>query len=64
MKQIIIVVSSKGETQLETKGFAGSDCKHASRFLEVALGAAAQERLTSEYHQTAVTEQSQLCQRN
>ena len=64
MKRIVITVSPKGETQLEMKGFAGSDCKQASRFLEVALGAAAQERLTAEYHQSAVTEQSQLRQRN
>ncbi|MBC8355307.1 MAG: DUF2997 domain-containing protein [Planctomycetes bacterium] len=64
MKRIVITISPKGETQLETKGFAGSDCKEASRSLEAALGTAAQERLTAEYHQPAVTEQSQLRQRN
>ncbi|MCA9124638.1 MAG: DUF2997 domain-containing protein [Planctomycetaceae bacterium] len=64
MKRIIVTVSPKGETQVETKGFAGADCKPFSRFLELALGTPAQERLTSEYHQTAVTGQSQVRQQN
>jgi hypothetical protein len=52
MSQVIeITVSSTGETKLETKGFSGSSCRDASRFLEHALGITAQEQLTAEFHQ-------------
>jgi hypothetical protein len=51
MKIIEIVVSPKGETQIETKGFTGSECREASRFLEQALGKNVHEQLTSEFHQ-------------
>ena len=43
MKTIEIIVSSTGQTQVETKGFAGSECRDASRFLEEALGALGHE---------------------
>jgi hypothetical protein len=38
VKTIEIIVSPKGETKLETKGFAGDSCRQASAFLELALG--------------------------
>ena len=38
MKIIEIVVSPAGQTQVETKGFAGAECRQASEFLEQALG--------------------------
>ena len=55
-KIIQVVVSPKGETKIETTGFAGSSCQDASRALEQALGAKAGETLTGEYY-TASTEQ-------
>ena len=50
-KIIEIIVSPKGETRLETKGFAGDECQEASRFVEEALGKPTGERLTAEFHQ-------------
>ena len=38
MKTIEITIQPNGETKVETKGFAGPECKEASRFLEEALG--------------------------
>jgi hypothetical protein len=49
-KTIEIVISPKGETKLETKGFAGSGCQEASRAFEQALGVSSDEQLTSEYY--------------
>ena len=37
-KVIEIIVSPKGETRVETKGFAGNECQQASEFIEQALG--------------------------
>jgi hypothetical protein len=53
LKIIEIIVSPKGETQLQTKGFQGSSCQDASRFLEQALGAKLNESFTAEYYQQA-----------
>ena len=49
-KTIEIIVSPTGETRLETKGFAGGECKAASKFVEEALGVKAGEQMTAEYH--------------
>ena len=58
MNRIIeVTVSPKGETSIQTKGFAGSDCLQASKFLEQALGIATKEVKTGEYYQTASNEQ-------
>jgi len=54
---IEVTVSPQGETSIQTKGYAGSDCLHASRWLEQALGIAGAERKTAEYYQAASTEQ-------
>jgi hypothetical protein len=51
-KIIEIIVAPNGSTKVETKGFIGSECRDASRFLEVALGTATDEKLKSEFHQT------------
>ena len=59
-RTIEIVVSPKGETKIETRGFAGSGCQEASRFLEQALGPKSAEQLTAEFYQPAV--QTQLLQ--
>ena len=58
MSRIIeITVSSKGETTVQTKGFAGQSCRDASKSLEAALGQRAEEQLTAEFHQTQAAEQ-------
>jgi hypothetical protein len=51
MKLIEVTVSPAGETTVQTKGFAGAECREASRFLEQALGARAAEALTAEFYQ-------------
>ena len=51
MKTIEIVVSPKGETKVETRGFTGDSCRDASRFVEQALGTRSAEILTAEFHQ-------------
>ena len=61
MKTIEITVGPKGETAVTTKGFAGSSCRDASRFIEQALGQRTGERLTAEFHQVQATEQHQQC---
>ncbi len=55
-KTIEIIVTAKGETSVQTKGFAGSSCRDASKFIEQALGQRTGEQLTSEFHQTAVAD--------
>ena len=58
MSRIIeIVVSPKGETMVETKGYTGSDCQQASKWLEQALGVVAEDRRTAEYYQTETSQQ-------
>ena len=52
MKTIEIIVSPKGETTVTTKGFTGSSCQAASKFIEQALGQRTGERPTAEFHQT------------
>jgi hypothetical protein len=58
MKIIEILVSPLGETRVETKGFAGNECRQASEFIEKALGQCTGERLTTEFHQEAVQRQT------
>jgi hypothetical protein len=48
---IEVIVSPSGETTVQTKGYTGADCQHASRFLEEALGLVAADRKTTEYYQ-------------
>jgi hypothetical protein len=52
VKIIEIIVSPTGETKLETRGFTGSSCREASRFLEQAMGVRGAEQITAEFHQT------------
>ena len=51
---IEIIVSSTGEATVQTKGFTGSACRDASRFIEQALGEKSTEQLTAEFYQTQV----------
>ena len=48
-KRIEITVDSKGESTVETKGFAGSECIEASKFVEAALGKQTAQRTTPEF---------------
>jgi len=59
LKTIEIIVTPKGETTVTTKGFVGSSCRDASKFLESALGQRVGETLTAEFHQAATVEQTQ-----
>jgi hypothetical protein len=58
VKTIEITVSPKGETQVETRGFTGGECREASRFVEQALGRKTAETLTAEFHQGQQADQS------
>lgn len=63
MSRIIeVVVSPQGETTIQTKGFAGSDCLQASKFLEQALGVTCQHQLTAEYYQATASAQAEIQQ--
>jgi len=57
---IEVTVSPTGETTVQTKGYAGPECRQASRFLEQALGVIVQDRNTPEfYSDTQVRQQAQ-----
>jgi hypothetical protein len=62
-KTIEIIVKPDGSTSLETKGFAGGECRVASEFIEQALGSRASEQLTSEFHQSVAGIQQTTQQR-
>jgi hypothetical protein len=51
VETIEITVDPKGGTKVETKGFAGAECREASKFVEQALGARTAEQLTAEFYQ-------------
>jgi Protein of unknown function (DUF2997) len=51
LKTIEITVSPTGVTKVETRGFAGGECREASRPFEQALGTRSAEALTAEFHQ-------------
>ena len=57
MRIIEVVVSPKGETAVQTKGYSGGDCLQATKFLEEALGAIVADHKTSDFYQTAATQQ-------
>ncbi len=58
-KTIEVIVAPNGETKIETKGFVGTECRGASRFIEQALGQRTGERLTAEFHQRPQVAQQQ-----
>ncbi|QDU05541.1 hypothetical protein V6x_52800 [Gimesia chilikensis] len=64
MKTIEIIISTDGQSRIETRGFTGSHCRDASRFLEGALGKVSSEQLTAEYHQSIQHQPNQLKQEN
>ena len=62
MQTIEIIISTDGQSRIETRGFTGSHCRDASRFLEGALGKVSSEQLTAEYHQSIQHQPNQLKQ--
>jgi hypothetical protein len=60
IKIIEIVISPTGQTQVETKGFTGNECRDTSRFIENALGKRISEQTTAEFHQHLSDETHQL----
>ena len=56
-KTIEIIISPTGQSTVETKGFTGSECRDASRFLEQAIGQSTSELLKAEFHQAAAAQQ-------
>ena len=54
---IEIIINAKGEATVQTKGFAGSSCKDASRFIERALGEVRHDTPTVEMYHTATIQQ-------
>ena len=59
MKSIEVVVSPVGAVRVETRGFAGAECRQADEFLRKALGHETAEQITAEYHTAA---ESQRCE--
>jgi hypothetical protein len=58
VKTIEITVDTQGQTRIETKGFTGSACREASKFVEQALGRTTAETLTSAFYQVQEARQS------
>jgi len=58
-KIIEVIVAPSGETKVETKGFVGTECRDASRFIEQALGQQTGENLTAEFYQRQQITQQQ-----
>jgi hypothetical protein len=58
VKTIEITVDPRGGTRVETKGFSGTECREAGRFVEQALGQTTAERLTAEFYQSQRADQS------
>ena len=54
-KTIEIIVSPDGQSHIETKGFAGSNCREASKFIEQALGERISDTPTSEFYHSSRT---------
>ena len=51
MKSTIeVIVSPKGEIQIDAVGFKGADCETATRYLEEALGVVSDRVKKPEYH--------------
>ncbi|MCD0458624.1 DUF2997 domain-containing protein [Roseiconus lacunae] len=53
-KIIEVIVSPTGDAKVETKGFAGAECRDASAFIEKAMGKQQRETLKAEYHRQRI----------
>jgi hypothetical protein len=61
MTRIIeVIVTPTGESTVQTKGFAGSDCLQASKYVEESLGISTGERKTPEFFAAAETERQEV----
>ncbi len=58
MRTIEIIVDTKGQSKVETKGFSGGECVEASRFIEQALGKQTKQRTTTEFFSTTSQQQT------
>ena len=63
-KRIEITVDTKGNSQVETKGFTGRECVEASKFIEQALGNQTETRTTPEFFRVQATQQQQTSNGN
>ena len=59
MPTITVRVSPTGETVIETTGYRGNACQHATRQLEAALGKVEAETRKPEFFQATSTSQHQ-----
>ena len=50
-KVIEVVVDPRGAATVQTRGFAGGECREASKFVAQALGRTTAETLTAEFYQ-------------
>ena len=57
MRTIEITVAPDGQSRVETRGFAGQECREASKPFEQALGLRTAEALTAEFHQRQSADQ-------
>ena len=58
MREIIVTIDTEGNTNIETRGFAGSDCIKETADLEKALGVKTSDTKTREYNQRATVSES------
>lgn len=58
MRTIEVIISPDGKSKVQTKGFAGSDCQQASKFIEAALGQRTGQQLTPEFYSQQANQQS------
>lgn len=61
MPTIEIVIDPQGNATLETKGYSGSSCRDASKFLEQALGTKTSDKPTAESYQAVRPEARTQC---
>lgn len=63
-KTIEIIVDPQGGSQVQTKGFAGSECLVASQFIEQALGRSTDRRTTAEFFAATASQTQPASTRN
>lgn len=63
MKIIEIIVDPRGGVRVQTKGYAGAECRSASAEIEKALGVPSAEQLTAEFYQSSAVAEQQERQR-
>lgn len=62
MKTLQITIAPNGKTNIETRGFVGSECREASHFVEQALGKKVDDLVKPEFHQhTVITQHATHC---